>query len=128
MSDIEYSEQVWEHFTHPRNVGSFDPVDRNVGTGFVGTLAQGDLIKLQIKVDARGVIEDARFRAHGSGAAIAAGSLASEWLQGKTLAQAAAVQDVQIAEALRLPPLKINCAVLAVRVILAAIDDYSAKQ
>jgi nitrogen fixation NifU-like protein len=128
MESPEYSEQVWEHFRHPRNVGSLDAADRNVGTGLVEAPRHGDLLRVQLRVGAGDLIDEARFKAHGSGAVIAAASLATDWIKGGSLAQATAIEDAQIARSLVLPPRKIHCAVLVVRGILAAVNDYRLKQ
>ena len=125
---MEYSETIWDHYEHPRNVGSFSKNDPWVGTGMVGTPEQGDVMKLQIKVNDQGVIEDACFRAYGCGASIACASLVTEWVKGKTLEQARDVKNAQIAEALSLPPIRIFCAVLAEDVVKAAIRDYTTKR
>lgn len=123
-----YSDQVVDHYENPRNVGSFDPEDRDIGTGVVGAPASGEVMKLQIKVvPARGVIEGARFKAYGSGPAIAACSLLTEWALGKTLEQAAALKNSEIARELALPPAKIHCAIAAEDALKAAIADYRRK-
>lgn len=122
-----YSDKVIDHYENPRNVGSFDKGDRRVGTGMIGTPAAGDVIKLQIRVGGEGVIDDACFKAYGCGSAIAASSLATEWLKGKTLEQALAIQNLDIAEALSLPPVKIHCSVLAEEAIAAAVADYKKR-
>ena len=125
---MAYSEKVIEHYEHPRNVGSFDKGDSSVGTGMVGAPACGDVMKLQIKVDpATGLIQDARFKTYGCGSAIASSSLVTEWVKGKTLDQAAALKNSQIAEELALPPVKIHCSILAEDAIKAAVQDYKAK-
>ena len=117
-----------DHYEHPRNVGSFDKNDPNVGTGLVGAPACGDVMKLQIKVNPlTGVIEDARFKTYGCGSAIASSSLVTEWVKGKTLDEAAALKNSQIAEELALPPVKIHCSILAEDAIKAAVDDYKKK-
>jgi len=123
-----YSDKVMDHYEHPRNVGSLDKDDPQVGTGMVGAPACGDVMKLQIKVNAAGVIEQARFKTYGCGSAIAASSLVTEWLTGKSLAEAGEIKNTQIAEELALPPMKIHCSVLAEDVIRAAIADYHNKQ
>jgi nitrogen fixation NifU-like protein len=125
---MAYSDKVLEHYENPRNVGSFDKNDQSVGTGMVGAPACGDVMKLQIKVNAQGVIEDARFKTYGCGSAIASSSLLTEWVKGKTLEQAAQIKNTQIAEELALPPVKIHCSVLAEDAIKAAIADFQAKQ
>jgi len=125
---MAYSEKVLDHYENPRNVGSFDKADTSVGTGMVGAPACGDVMKLQIKVNAQGVIEDAKFKTYGCGSAIASSSLLTEWVKGKTLEQAAQIKNTQIAEELALPPVKIHCSVLAEDAIKAAISDYQQKQ
>jgi len=124
---MAYSSKVLDHYEHPRNVGSFDKNDPSVGTGMVGAPACGDVMKLQIKVNRLGVIEDARFKTYGCGSAIASSSLLTEWVKGKTLEQAAEIKNSQIAEELALPPVKIHCSVLAEDAIKAAIADYRRK-
>ena len=124
---MAYSDKVLDHYEHPRNVGSFDKNDTSVGTGMVGAPACGDVMKLQIKVNEKGVIEDAKFKTYGCGSAIASSSLLTEWVKGKTLAEAATIKNTQIAEELALPPVKIHCSVLAEDAIKAAIADYQAK-
>ncbi len=125
---MAYSEKVLEHFENPRNVGSFDKGDPSVGTGMVGTPASGDVMKLQIKVNPQtGLIEDAKFKTYGCGSAIAATSLASEWVKGKSLDEALAIRNTRIAEELALPPVKIHCSILAEDAIKAAVADYRAK-
>lgn len=124
---MAYSEKVIDHYEHPRNVGAFDKTDPGVGTGMVGAPACGDVMKLQIKVNAEGVIEDARFKTYGCGSAIASSSLVTEWVKGKTLDQAMEIKNTQIAEELALPPVKIHCSILAEDAIKAAIEDYKAK-
>jgi len=125
---MAYSRKVLDHYENPRNVGSLDKNDPSVGTGMVGAPACGDVMKLQIKVSAQGIIEDARFKTYGCGSAIASSSLLTEWVKGKTLEQAAAIKNSQIAEELALPPVKIHCSVLAEDAIRSAIDDYKKKQ
>jgi nitrogen fixation NifU-like protein len=125
---MSYSEKVIEHYENPRNVGSFDKSEQNVGTGMVGAPACGDVMKLQIKVNAAGIIEDARFKTYGCGSAIASSSLLTEWVKGKTLQEATEIKNTQIAEELALPPVKIHCSVLAEDAIKAAIADYQAKR
>ena len=125
---MSYSEKVIDHYENPRNVGALDKKDQDVGTGMVGAPACGDVMKLQIKVDARGVIEDAKFKTYGCGSAIASSSLLTEWVKGKTLEQAQEIKNSQIAEELALPPVKIHCSVLAEDAIKAAIKDYQSKQ
>lgn len=121
---MSYSDKLMDHYEQPRNVGSFDKNDNSVGTGMVGAPACGDVMKLQIKVDASGVIEDARFKTYGCGSAIASSSLVTEWLRGKTLDQALAIKNTDIAEELALPPVKIHCSILAEDAIKAAVSDY----
>jgi nitrogen fixation NifU-like protein len=125
---MAYSEKVLDHYENPRNVGSFDGADKGVGTGMVGAPACGDVMRLQIKVNEQGVIEDARFKTYGCGSAIASSSLLTEWVKGKTLDQALQIKNSEIAEELALPPVKVHCSVLAEDAIKAAIKDYSAKQ
>ena len=120
---MAYGEKVLDHYENPRNVGSFENED-NVGTGMVGAPACGDVMKLQIKVDGNGVIEDAVFKTYGCGSAIASSSLLTEWVKGKTLDEARAIKNTDIAEELALPPVKIHCSVLAEDAINAAIEDY----
>lgn len=125
---MAYSDKVIDHYEHPRNVGSFDKNDLQVGTGMVGAPACGDVMKLQIKVNDNGVIEDARFKTYGCGSAIASSSLLTEWVKGKTLDQAKQIKNTDIATELALPPVKIHCSVLAEDAIKAAIEDYMSKQ
>jgi nitrogen fixation NifU-like protein len=125
---MAYSDKVLDHYENPRNVGSFDKGDTSVGTGMVGAPACGDVMKLQIKVNEQGIIEDAKFKTYGCGSAIASSSLLTEWVKGKTLEQAAQIKNTQIAEELALPPVKIHCSVLAEDAIKAAISDYQQKQ
>jgi nitrogen fixation NifU-like protein len=125
---MAYSDKVIDHYENPRNVGTLDKEDGSVGTGMVGAPACGDVMKLQIKVNAEGVIEDARFKTYGCGSAIASSSLLTEWVKGKTLAEAGQIKNTQIAEELALPPVKIHCSVLAEDAIKAAIEDYQSKQ
>jgi nitrogen fixation protein NifU and related proteins len=124
---MSYSEKVIDHYENPRNVGSFAKDDAGVGTGMVGAPACGDVMKLQIKVGADGVIQDARFKTYGCGSAIASSSLVTEWVKGKTLDEAMTIKNTQIAEELALPPVKIHCSILAEDAIKAAIADYKAK-
>ena len=124
---MAYSEKVLDHYENPRNVGSFGKDEVNVGTGMVGAPACGDVMRLQIKVGDNGIIEDAVFKTYGCGSAIASSSLLTEWVKGKTLDQAKAIKNTQIAEELALPPVKIHCSVLAEDAINAAIDDYRKK-
>lgn len=125
---MAYSEKVIEHYEHPRNVGAFDKDDPNVATGMVGAPACGDVMRLQLKVNDAGVIEDARFKTYGCGSAIASSSLVTEWVKGKTLDEAAAIKNTDIAEELALPPVKIHCSILAEDAIKAAIADYKQKK
>ncbi|MFL5331168.1 MAG: Fe-S cluster assembly scaffold IscU [Gemmataceae bacterium] len=126
---MAYSDKVLEHYNNPRNVGSFDQKDADVGTGLVGAPECGDVLKLQIKVDpATGRIEDARFKTFGCGSAIASSSLATEWLRGKTIDEAMAIKNTAIVEELALPPVKVHCSVLAEDAIKAAIKNYTQKQ
>lgn len=125
---MAYSEKVIDHYEHPRNVGSFDKDDPNVATGMVGAPACGDVMKLQLKVNEAGVIEDAKFKTYGCGSAIASSSLVTEWVKGKTLEQAQAIKNTEIAEELALPPVKIHCSILAEDAIKAAIADYKKKK
>ena len=124
---MAYSEKVLDHYEHPRNVGSMDKNDEFVGTGMVGAPACGDVMKLQIKVGKDGVIEDAKFKTYGCGSAIASSSLVTEWVKGKTVDEALAIKNTQIAEELALPPVKIHCSILAEDAIKAAVADYRAK-
>ena len=124
---MAYSDKVLDHYENPRNVGSFDADDESVGTGMVGAPACGDVMRLQIKVNEQGVIEDARFKTYGCGSAIASSSLLTEWVKGKTLDQAREIKNTQIAEELALPPVKVHCSVLAEDAINAAIQDFQAK-
>lgn len=124
---MSYSEKVLDHYENPRNVGVFDKADESVGTGMVGAPACGDVMKLQIKVGADGKIEDAKFKTYGCGSAIASSSLVTEWVKGKTLDQALEIKNLQIAEELALPPVKIHCSILAEDAIKAAVQDYKAK-
>ena len=125
---MAYSEKVVDHYENPRNVGSFDKDDPSVATGMVGALACGDVMKLQLKVNEDGVIEDAKFKTYGCGSAIASSSLVTEWVKGKTLDQAQAIKNTDIAEELALPPVKIHCSILAEDAIKAAIADYKKKK
>ena len=125
---MAYSDKVIDHYENPRNVGSFDKEDPNIGTGMVGAPACGDVMKLQIKVNEHGVIEDARFKTYGCGSAIASSSLLTEWVKGKTLEQAKQIKNTDIATELALPPVKIHCSVLAEDAIKAAIENYMHKQ
>ncbi|MCE5393590.1 MAG: Fe-S cluster assembly scaffold IscU [Acidithiobacillus sp.] len=124
---MAYSEKVIDHYENPRNVGGFDKNDTSVGTGMVGAPACGDVMRLQIKVNEQGIIEDAKFKTYGCGSAIASSSLVTEWVKGKTLDEAMTIKNSQIAEELELPPVKIHCSVLAEDAIKAAIADYRSK-
>ena len=124
---MAYSEQVLDHYENPRNVGAFDKDQGGVGTGMVGAPACGDVMKLQIRVNEQGIIEDAKFKTYGCGSAIASSSLVTEWVKGKTLDQAAALKNSEIAEELALPPVKIHCSILAEDAIKAAVADYRQK-
>ena len=125
---MAYSTKVIEHYENPRNVGTLDKNDASVGTGLVGAPACGDVMRLQIKVNDAGIIEDAKFKTFGCGSAIASSSLATEWVKGMTVDQAMALKNTQIVEELNLPPVKIHCSVLAEDAIKAAIADYKAKR
>src|SRR5256885_6386942 len=125
---MAYSDKVIDHYENPRNVGSLDKEATNVGTGLVGAPACGDVMRLQIRVGDGGVIEDAKFKTFGCGSAIASSSLATEWLKGRTVDDAATIKNMDIAKELSLPPVKIHCSVLAEDAIKAAIADYKAKQ
>ena len=125
---MAYSEKVIDHYENPRNVGVLDTKSRNVGTGMVGAPACGDVMRLQIKVNEQGVIEDAKFKTYGCGSAIASSSLLTEWVKGKTLDEASQIKNVDIAEELALPPVKIHCSVLAEDAIKAAINDLRQKR
>ena len=124
---MAYSDKVVDHYENPRNVGAFDKDDSAVGTGLVGAPACGDVMKLQIKVSADGIIEDAKFKTFGCGSAIASSSLVTEWVKGKTIDQAETIKNTEIAQYLALPPVKIHCSVLAEDAIKAAIADYRKK-
>jgi nitrogen fixation protein NifU and related proteins len=124
---MAYSDKVIDHYENPRNVGSFGKDDDDVGTGMVGAPACGDVMKLQIKVSADGIIEDAKFKTYGCGSAIASSSLVTEWVKGKTLDEALTIKNTKIAEELALPPVKIHCSILAEDAIKAAVEDYKAK-
>jgi len=125
---MAYSKQVLDHYEHPRNVGVLDKDDENVGTGMVGAPACGDVMRLQIKINDDGVIEDARFKTYGCGSAIASSSLLTEWVKGKTLDEAANIKNTDIVEELELPPVKIHCSVLAEDAIRSAIEDLRNKR
>jgi len=124
---MSYSEKVIDHYENPRNVGSFNKSEQNIGTGLVGAPSCGDVLKLSIKV-IDGVITDAKFKTYGCGSAIASSSLVTEWVKGKTLDEAERIRNTQIAEELALPPVKIHCSILAEDAIKAAIKDYKDKQ
>lgn len=125
---MAYSDKVLDHYENPRNVGSFEKDDPNVGTGMVGAPACGDVMRLQIKVNESGIIEDARFKTYGCGSAIASSSLLTEWVKGKSLEEAQEIKNTQIAEELALPPVKVHCSVLAEDAIKAAINDYQSNK
>jgi nitrogen fixation NifU-like protein len=125
---MSYSDKVIEHYENPRNVGTLDKEDPSVGTGLVGAPACGDVMRLQIKVNDEGVIEDAKFKTFGCGSAIASSSLATEWIKGKSIDEAAAIKNSEIVDELNLPPVKIHCSVLAEDAIKSAIADYRKKQ
>ena len=125
---MAYSKEVIDHYENPRNVGSFDKDDPNVGTGLVGAPACGDVMKLQLRINDFGIIEDAKFKTFGCGSAIASSSLVTEWVKGKSVDEAATIKNSQIAEELSLPPVKIHCSVLAEDAIKAAIADYKKKK
>ena len=124
---MAYSEKVIDHYENPRNVGSFDKNDPQIATGMVGAPACGDVMKLQLKIDENGIIEDAKFKTYGCGSAIASSSLVTEWVKGKSINEAAEIKNTAIAEELALPPVKIHCSILAEDAIKAAIEDYRAK-
>ena len=124
---MAYSDKVVDHYENPRNVGTLDRNDESVGTGMVGAPACGDVMKLQIKVGAGGVIEDAKFKTYGCGSAIASSSLVTEWVKGKTVDEALQIRNSQIAQELALPPVKIHCSILAEDAIKAAVKDYKTK-
>ena len=124
---MAYSDKVLDHYENPRNVGTLEKSDTTVGTGMVGAPACGDVMKLQIKVNDDGIIEDAKFKTYGCGSAIASSSLLTEWVKGKSLTEASLIKNSDIAEELALPPVKIHCSVLAEDAITAAIDDYKTK-
>lgn len=124
---MAYNDKVIDHYENPRNVGAFDKADTSVGTGLVGAPACGDVMKLQIKVNAAGIIEDAKFKTFGCGAAIASSSLVTEWVRGMSIEDAHAIKNSQIAQHLALPPVKIHCSILAEDAIKAAIDNYKQK-
>ena len=124
---MAYSEKVIDHYENPRNVGSFDKEDPDVGTGMVGAPACGDVMKLQIKVNQKGIIEEAKFKTYGCGSAIASSSLVTEWVKGKSVEDAAKIRNTEIASELSLPPVKIHCSILAEDAIKAAVEDYKKK-
>ena len=124
---MAYSEKLIDHYENPRNIGSLDKNSEDVGTGLVGAPACGDVMKLQIKVNEQGIIEDAKFKTYGCGSAIASSSLVTEWVKGKSVDEAANLKNTQIAEELALPPVKIHCSILAEDAIKAAVDDYRRK-
>jgi nitrogen fixation protein NifU and related proteins len=124
---MAYSDKVLDHYENPRNVGTFDKGAEQVGKGMVGAPACGDVMKLQIRVNDAGIIEDARFKTYGCGSAIASSSLVTEWVKGKTLDEALTIRNTQIAEELALPPVKIHCSILAEDAIKAAVEDYKNK-
>jgi len=123
-----YSEELMEHYENPKNIGSLDEDDPQVGTGMIGSPACGDVMKLQIKVNDKGIIEDAKFKTYGCGSAIASSSVATEWLKGKTIEEAQKIKNEDLVEYLSLPPVKVHCSVLAEEAIKAAIEDYKKKQ
>jgi len=125
---MAYGEKVLDHYHNPRNVGSFDKADPEVGTGIVGAPECGDVMKLQLKINEQGVIEDARFKTFGCGSAIASSSLATEWVKGKTIDEALQIKNTDIVEELALPPVKVHCSVLAEDAIKAAVADYQKKR
>lgn len=124
---MAYSEKVIDHYENPRNVGSMDKNDSSVATGMVGAPACGDVMKLQLKISADGIIEDAKFKTYGCGSAIASSSLVTEWVKGKSIEEAGKIKNTAIAEELALPPVKIHCSILAEDAIKAAIEDYKSK-
>lgn len=125
---MAYSDKVIDHYENPRNVGTFDKGDDSVGTGMVGAPACGDVMRLQIKVNDEGIIEDAKFKTYGCGSAIASSSLITEWVKGKSLDEALAIKNSEIAEELELPPVKIHCSILAEDAVKAAVADYKKKK
>lgn len=125
---MAYSDKVLDHYENPRNVGSFDKKDKNVGSALVGAPSCGDVLKLQLKINDKGIIEDAKFKTFGCGSAIASSSLITEWVKGKSLNEAQQIKNTEIAEHLSLPPVKIHCSVLAEDAIKSAINDYYDKQ
>ena len=125
---MAYSDKVIDHYENPRNVGSFDKSDESIGTGMVDAPACGDVMKLQIKVNESGIIEDAKFKTYGCGSAIASSSLITEWVKGKSLDEAMSIKNSEIAEELELPPVKVHCSILAEDAIKAAVSDYKKKK
>jgi len=125
---MAYSEKVIDHYENPRNVGGFDKNDPTIATGMVGAPACGDVMKLQLKIDANGIIEDAKFKTYGCGSAIASSSLVTEWVKGKSIEEASTISNMDIAEELALPPVKIHCSILAEDAIKAAVEDYKSRQ
>ena len=125
---MAYSDKVIDHYENPRNVGTFDKNDESVGTGMVGAPACGDVMRLQIKVNDEGIIEDAKFKTYGCGSAIASSSLITEWVKGKSLDDTLAIKNSEIAEELELPPVKIHCSILAEDAVKAAVADYRKRQ
>lgn len=125
---MAYSEKVLDHYNNPRNMGSFDKSEKNVGTGVVGAVECGDLMKLQLKINDAGIIEEARFKTFGCGSAIASSSLATEWVKGKTIEEALKIKNTDIVSELNLPPVKIHCSVLAEDAIKSAIADYQQQK
>ena len=125
---MAYSDKVIDHYENPRTVGTFDKNDESVGTGMVGAPACGDVMRLQIKVNDEGIIEDAKFKTYGCGSAIASSSLITEWVKGKSLDDALAIKNSEIAEELELPPVKIHCSILAEDAVKAAVADYRKRQ
>ncbi|WP_019273034.1 Fe-S cluster assembly scaffold IscU [Neisseria lactamica] len=125
---MAYSDKVIDHYENPRNVGTFDKNDESVGTGMVGAPACGDVMRLQIKVNGEGIIEDAKFKTYGCGSAIASSSLITEWVKGKSLDDALAIKNSEIAEELELPPVKIHCSILAEDAVKAAVADYRKRR
>ena len=125
---MDYSEKVIDHYENPRNVGGFDKNDPSIATGMVGAPACGDVMKLQLKIDENGIIEDAKFKTYGCGSAIASSSLVTEWVKGKSIDEASTISNMDIAEELALPPVKIHCSILAEDAIKAAVADYKSRQ
>jgi nitrogen fixation NifU-like protein len=125
---MAYSEKVIDHYENPRNVGGFDKDDPSIATGMVGAPACGDVMKLQLKIDKNGIIEDAKFKTYGCGSAIASSSLVTEWVKGKSIDEASTISNMDIAEELALPPVKIHCSILAEDAIKAAVADYKSRQ